>query len=160
MSKMGAIKSDTDVDTVTVLHRRGPIQKKLHTPAELSDAQRRGVPIETSKKATAGANKQHQAIKNPARLDEETEELHHERVSLTLGKVMQQARQAKEWTQKELATRINEKPQVVAEYENGKAVPNQQILAKMERALGVKLRGKDMGQPLAVNAAGGAKKKK
>lgn len=38
------------------------------------------------------------------RLDEETEELHHERVSLSLGKVMQQARQAKEWSQKDLST--------------------------------------------------------
>lgn len=38
------------------------------------------------------------------RLDEETEELHHERVSLSLGKTIQQARQAKEWGQKDLAT--------------------------------------------------------
>ena len=37
---------------------------------------------------------------------------------------------------------INEKPQVVNEYEQGKAIPNQQIIGKMERALGVKLRGK------------------
>jgi putative transcription factor len=57
-------------------------------------------------------------------------------------------------TQKELATKINEKPTVVNEYESGKAVnPNQQILMKLERALGVKLRGKDIGQPL-----GGPKK--
>lgn len=45
---------------------------------------------------------------------------------------------------------INEKPQVVSEYESGKAVPNQQILAKMERALGVKLRGKDIGKPFGA----------
>jgi len=36
----------------------------------------------------------------------------------------------------------------VNEYEAGKAVPNQQILGKLERALGVKLRGKDIGSPL------------
>ena len=36
---------------------------------------------------------------------------------------------------------INEKPQIIQEYESGKAIPNQQILAKLERILGVKLRG-------------------
>lgn len=37
---------------------------------------------------------------------------------------------------------INEKPQVIQEYESGKAIPNQQVISKLERALGVKLRGK------------------
>lgn len=50
-----------------------------------------------------------------------------------------QARTAKKLTQKELATAINEKPQVVAEYESGKAIPNPQIISKLERSLGVKL---------------------
>eukprot|EP00994_Dinema_validum_P006989 NODE_5487_length_405_cov_95.721910_g4798_i0.p2 GENE.NODE_5487_length_405_cov_95.721910_g4798_i0~~NODE_5487_length_405_cov_95.721910_g4798_i0.p2 ORF type:complete len:67 (+),score=21.02 NODE_5487_length_405_cov_95.721910_g4798_i0:30-230(+) len=42
----------------------------------------------------------------------------------------------------------NEKPQVVGEYETGKAIPNGQLLQKMQKALGVKLTGKDLGQPL------------
>ena len=44
--------------------------------------------------------------------------------------------------------RVNEKPQVVNDYESGRAIPNQQIISKMERAVGAKLRGKDIGQPL------------
>ena len=44
--------------------------------------------------------------------------------------------------------KINEKPQVVNDYESGKAIPNQQVISKLERAVGVKLRGKDMGSPL------------
>lgn len=32
--------------------------------------------------------------------------------------------------------RINEKVSVVAEYESGRALPNQQVIAKMERVLG------------------------
>ncbi|CAA3020446.1 multi -bridging factor 1c, partial [Olea europaea subsp. europaea] len=40
----------------------------------------------------------------------------------------------------------NEQPQVVQEYENGKVVPNQAMLAKMERVLGVKLRRKFVHQ--------------
>ena len=54
------------------------------------------------------------------------------------------ARLAKEptMTQKDLATKVNEKPSVINDYESGRAIPSQQVLAKLERALGVKLRGK------------------
>ncbi len=44
--------------------------------------------------------------------------------------------------------RVNEKPQVVNDYECGRAIPNQQIISKLERAVQVRLRGKDMGKPL------------
>lgn len=74
---------------------------------------------------------------------------------MSVGKAIGQARQAKGFTQKDLATKIAEKPQVVQEYESGKAIPNPQILGKLERALGVKLRGKGIGEPL-----GGPAKKK
>lgn len=45
-------------------------------------------------------------------------------------------------TQKDLAQKVNEKPSVIQDYESSKAIPNPQILGKLERALGVKLRGK------------------
>lgn len=32
--------------------------------------------------------------------------------------------------------KINEKPQVIADYECGKAIPNNQVMGKIERALG------------------------
>jgi putative transcription factor len=70
------------------------------------------------------------------------------KVNVSVSRAISDARRAKEMTQKDLATKINEKPQIVNEYESGKAAPNQQVLAKMERVLGVKLRGKDIGQPL------------
>jgi putative transcription factor len=54
---------------------------------------------------------------------------------------MQQARMDLKLSQKDLAQKINEKPSVLQDYESGKAIPNPQILGKMERALGVKLRG-------------------
>lgn len=44
-------------------------------------------------------------------------------------------------TQKDLAQKINEKPSVLQDYEAGRAIPNPQILSKLERVLGVKLRG-------------------
>ncbi|CAD5226397.1 unnamed protein product [Bursaphelenchus xylophilus] len=147
---MGRMESDTDPNTVTILTKRGPTTKSLKTPSELNAAQRRGLELETNKKHFAGSNRQHKTDKNTLKLDEETEELKHEKVALDLCKALQQARQAKEWTQKDLSTRINEKVEVVREYENGKAIPNQQVLTKLERALGVRLRGKDMGQPLSA----------
>ncbi|KAF8373768.1 mbf-1 [Pristionchus pacificus] len=153
MSKFGNLQSDGDPNDVTIIRKHQPASRVLKSQADINAAQRRGANIETNKKVMAGGNRQHSAAKNTLRLDEETEELHHERVSLSLGQAMQKARQAKEWTQKDLSTAINEKPQVVSEYETGKAVPNQQILAKMERALGVKLRGKDIGSPLQAAPA-------
>jgi len=33
--------------------------------------------------------------------------------------------------------RVNEKPQVVNDYESGRAIPNQQIISKLERAVDV-----------------------
>jgi putative transcription factor len=44
-------------------------------------------------------------------------------------------------SQKDVAAKINEKQSVLQDYESGKAIPNPQILGKLERALGVKLRG-------------------
>uniref|UniRef100_A0A8R1DQN0 HTH cro/C1-type domain-containing protein n=1 Tax=Caenorhabditis japonica TaxID=281687 RepID=A0A8R1DQN0_CAEJA len=158
MSKYGCPTSDTDPNSVTLITKRGPVNKTLKSASALNAAQRSGAEISTEKKMMSGGNRQHSSNKNTLRLDEETEELHHEKVTLSLGKVMQQARGTKGWTQKDLSTQINEKPQVVSEYESGKAVPNQQILAKMERALGVKLRGKDIGKPFAAKPAAAVKK--
>jgi putative transcription factor len=47
-----------------------------------------------------------------------------------------------------LGQKICEKPQIVGDYEAGRGIPNQQVLAKIERAIGMKLRGKDKGQAL------------
>ena len=46
--------------------------------------------------------------------------------------------------------RINEKQSIIVEYESGKALPNQQILAKMERALGGWLSSKQTGVGVCV----------
>ncbi|THG20122.1 hypothetical protein TEA_026082 [Camellia sinensis var. sinensis] len=81
---------------------------------------------------------------NTRKLDEETENLTHDRVPTELKKAIMQARMDKKLTQSQLAQMINEKPQVIQEYESGKAIPNQQIISKLERALGAKLRGKNM----------------
>jgi len=139
-----------DWDTI-VLRKKPQKPGQARSQQAINQAQRKGLDIETSKKFNAATNKQHNAGANASKLDRETEELHHDRVDIEIGKIMQQGRQAKGWTQKDLATRINEKPQVINDYEAGRAIPNQQIIAKIERILAVKLRGKDRG---VVGASG------
>ncbi|KAM9518755.1 endothelial differentiation-related factor 1 homolog [Salvelinus alpinus] len=140
--------AESDWDTVTVLRKKGPTASQAKSKQAITAAQRRGEDLDTTKKWSAGQNKQHLVTKNTAKLDRETEELQHLRVSLEVGKVIQQGRQNSGLTQKDLATKINEKPQVIADYECGKAIPNNQVMGKIERAIGLKLRGKDIGLPL------------
>ncbi|CAH8513994.1 unnamed protein product [Heterobilharzia americana] len=125
----------------------------LKSNSSFSAAQRRGDHIETHKRWAAGQNKQKTIAKSTSKLEEETEDLHSDLVDIDVGKIIMQARQEKNLTQKDLATKINERQQVIADYEQGRALKNQNILSKLERALGVKLRGKDKGKPL-----GGPKK--
>merc|ERR1712137_122851 len=81
------------------------------------------------------------------------------KVDKSLSKAIMQARTAKKMTQKELATAINEKPQVVAEYESGKAIPNPQIISKLERKLGTKLPRPGKSKPPPKNSTAGGTKK-
>lgn len=115
-----------------------------------------GAITEQNRKTAAGHNKGHDGVDHArlAKLDRDNEVTAPPKVAPSVGKTIGQARQAKGMNQKDLGTKINEKPQVIGDYESGRAVPNPQILSKLERALGVKLRGKDIGAPL-----GGPKKK-
>jgi len=142
--------SESDWDTVTYLRKKPPKPSAMKTQQAINAAQKQGIPIETSKKFNAATNKHAATSLNTAKLDRETEELHHDRVGIDIGKLIQQGRQAKGFTQKDLATKICEKLQVINDYESGKAIPNQQILSKLERTLGMKLRGKEKGQPLPL----------
>ncbi|XP_018328984.1 endothelial differentiation-related factor 1 homolog [Agrilus planipennis] len=138
----------SDWDTVVTLRKKAPKASTLKSEQAVNAARRQGAVIETQQKWGAGSNKQHVAAKNTAKLDRETEELRHEHVPLEVGKLIQKGRQAKNMSQKELATKINEKPQVITDYEAGRGIPNQVIIGKIEKVIGLKLRGKDRGQEL------------
>ena len=126
-----------------VLHKPRPKTQDLRDPKAINKALRSGIPVETVKKAVAGTNKKASAtVVNARKLDEETEPAALAKVAPEIRLAIQKARIDKKMSQAELAKQINERPQVVQEYENGKAVPNQMVLAKMEKVLGVKLRGK------------------
>ena len=63
----------------------------------------------------------------------------HDRVDKSFARALQQARLAQKLSQKDLASKIHEKPIVVTQYESGKAIPNAQIIQKLNRALGCQL---------------------
>ncbi|CAM8945856.1 unnamed protein product [Rhodiola kirilowii] len=125
-----------------VIHKAKPKAADLRDPKLVNKALRSGAEVLTVKKSDAGANKKAAPVVNPRKLDEAAEPASFEKVSVEVRQAIMKARLEKKMSQAELAKQINERPQVVQEYENGKAVPNQAVLAKMERVLGVKLRGK------------------
>lgn len=141
----------SDWDTVPVtLRKRAPKASTLKSEQAVNAARRQGFVVETQTKWGAGANKQHETNKNTAKLDRETEELKHDKVPLDLGRLIQQGRQNKGLSQKDLATKVNEKAQVINDYEAGRGIPNQLVIGKIERVLGIKLRGKERGKPLVA----------
>ncbi|KAM7275638.1 hypothetical protein ACFE04_017504 [Oxalis oulophora] len=141
MSGIGPISQDWEP---VVIRKKAPTAAAKRDEKAVNAARRSGAEIETLRKAAAGSNKaaSSKTSLNTKKLDDETENLSHDRVPTDLKKNILQARMDKKLTQSQLAQLINEKPQIIQEYESGKAIPNQQIITKLERALGTKLRGK------------------
>lgn len=132
----------------TIIRKSRPTAKDMRSSAAINQALASGQGIELHKKQEAGTNKHPSGSVNLARIDADHESLKVKTVDPSVAKAIQQARQKAGKTQKELATEISERPQIITEYESGKAIPNQQILGKLERALKVKLRGSNIGAPL------------
>ncbi|XP_042520879.1 multiprotein-bridging factor 1a-like [Macadamia integrifolia] len=141
MAGIGPLTQDWEP---VVIRKKAPNAAAKKDEKAVNAARRMGADVETLKKSSGGTNKAASSSTslNTRKLDDETENLAHERVPTELKKAIMQARMDKKLTQAQLSQMINEKPQVIQEYESGKAIPNQQIITKLERVLGVKLRGK------------------
>ncbi|KAJ0960383.1 hypothetical protein J5N97_001800 [Dioscorea zingiberensis] len=126
-----------------VLSKRKPRSRELKDPKAVNQALRAGAAVEAVKKHDAGSKSSTSGpVMYARKLDEQTEPAGFEKVAPEVRAAIQKARLAKKMSQAELAKLINERAQVVQEYESGKAVPNQAVLAKMEKVLDVKLRGR------------------
>ncbi|KAF9228761.1 ylMBF1 [Gyrodon lividus] len=148
--------SNLEWDSKTVIGFKAKAPKVTKNASDLNAAhlslaaRRTGAVVATDKKVTAGGNKAHVGPDHQriAKLDRENEVAPPPKVNASVGKAIQTARMEKQFTQKDLAQKTNEKPSVIQDYESGKAIPNPQILGKFERILGVKLRGSEIGKKL------------
>lgn len=144
----------SDWDSVTVIGQKarfggsGPRQTIARSQGEVNAARRSGTVVGTEKKYGTTNQKSDPEGQRISKLDSVDDVVPTKKVDVSVGKVIQKARQDKQWTQKDLASRISEKPNVINDYEAGRAVPNQQLLSKIQRVLGVKLTGKNIGEPL------------
>lgn len=76
---------------------------------------------------------------NAKKLDEDTGSYKHKEIPSDFKKALMQARGAKKLTQAQLGNQCNLSPAIIQSYENGKAVPDGQIINKLNRALGITL---------------------
>lgn len=144
--------SNAGWDDVTVIGKsRAPSARATvaRTQGQINSARRTGDVLAVEKKWGGGGQKGNDPEgQRLTKIDRENEVAPPAKIELNVGRALQKARQDKGLTQKELAQKVNEKPNVINDYEAGRAVPNQQLLGKIERVVGVKLRGKDIGSPL------------
>ena len=71
--------------------------------------------------------------------NEEGEDFTLPKIGCTFTIALQKARLKKGWSQKKLAQMLNIKQIVITQYETGKAIPNGQLIARLNRILDVKL---------------------
>ncbi|TLD32512.1 Helix-turn-helix type 3 [Venturia nashicola] len=148
-----------DWDTVTKIgsKARGPggaaKEKVIRGESALNAARRQGADIATEKKFGGTNSKGGSEGQHLTKVDRSDEIVKPKTIGTKVGDAIKKARgEAKNdkggpMTQKDLATKINQTPTIVADFERGSAPPNEKILIDMEKVLKVYLRGKNIGEP-------------
>jgi ribosome-binding protein aMBF1 (putative translation factor) len=73
-------------------------------------------------------------------IENETENFGVERTTLAFGNRLKNLRASKEMTQRDLALQASVKADVIRDYENGRGIPNPQLIRRIEAILGGSLR--------------------
>ena len=122
----------TEQDWEPLIIRKNQVKSKL----DKKNALRTGK-VETKVK---NSNKDHNT--EMRKLEEDMDNLKVETVNKSISKAIMEARMKLNLKQKDVANKINVQPQIVQQYENGKAKPDIAVLKKLERVLKCKLTGK------------------
>merc|ERR1739845_220525 len=110
-----------------------PTGKNGKTESAVRTARQTGAAVQTTKRHDQSKSQWCQ------KLDDSDQAWKHATVGSEFKKALMQARMAKQMDQAKLAKAINEKASVINEYESGKAIPNNNIVNKLNKALGVRL---------------------
>jgi len=156
--------ADQDWESVTRIgsKARGPgsggvdRERVVKGKSAINAAQRAGAIIGTEKKYAGANTKSDPNGQHLTKVANDPDVSKPKEVGPLVGRAISAARTAKEPTMKqnELAAKVNSTVATIQKFESGKAAPDQALLGKMERVLGVKLRGdpKDIGNPLGAKA--------
>lgn len=128
----------------------------VRSQSALNAARRNGAAISTEKKFAAGNTKTGSAGGEGQRLtkvDRADDIVKPKTVGLEVAEALRKARAAfltdngTPITQRDLATKCNTTPAIIAGFERGDGAPDQKVLGTLERVLNVKLRGNGIGKP-------------
>jgi putative transcription factor len=128
--------SESGWTTVTYKKKKNPKSEEIinSQPTQTAHKREESTTIKSTNKSTVNSKKVEQSAEDGIYIIQ--------KVSNALKLQLQQARQNKGWTQRQLAQQCNLQENVIRNYESGTCIPNQQEINKMSKALGVSLKNK------------------